>query len=125
MGWKIILVVEDDDLNYCLIEKMLQNTKAELIWVKNGKQAVDLCRNNSEINLVLMDIQLPELDGYEATRQIIKFRKDLPIISQTAFGMAGEKEKSLNAGCDDYLSKPLSSKKLLYTIEKHINSLAN
>ena len=122
---KIILVVEDDDLNYCLIEKMLQNTKAELIWVKNGKQAVDLCRNNSEINLVLMDIQLPELDGYEATRQIIKFRKDLPIISQTAFGMAGEKEKSLNAGCDDYLSKPLSAKKLLYTIEKHINYLAN
>jgi len=72
-----------------------------------------------------MDIQLPELDGYEATRQIIKFRKNLPIISQTAFGMAGEKEKSLNAGCDDYLAKPLSAKKLLYTIEKHINSLVN
>lgn len=122
---KIILVVEDDDLNYCLIERMLQNTKAELLWVKNGKQAVDLCRNNSEISLVLMDIQLPELDGYEATRQIVKFRKNLPIISQTAFGMAGEKEKSLNAGCDDYLAKPLNAKKLLYTIEKHINSLIN
>ncbi len=122
---KTILVVEDDDLSYSLIERILQNTKAELLWVKNGKQAVDLCRNNSEISLVLMDIQLPELDGYEATRQIIKFRKGLPIISQTAFGMAGEKEKSLNAGCDDYLAKPLNAKKLLYTIEKHINSLVN
>ncbi|MEI6748452.1 MAG: response regulator, partial [Bacteroidota bacterium] len=72
------------------------------------------------IDLVLMDIQLPELDGYKATAEILKIRKDLPVISQTAFALSGEKEKSLQAGCVDYIPKPIKSENLIIIISKHL-----
>ena len=73
----------------------------------SGVEAVETCRNNPDIDLVLMDIQMPGLNGYEATRQIRQFNKDIIIIAQTAFGLIGDREKALEAGCNDYIAKPL------------------
>ncbi|MCD4666044.1 MAG: response regulator, partial [Bacteroidales bacterium] len=104
---KNILVVEDEESNYLLIESILKVYNANLIHVRDGNSAVDVFRNNgAEINLVLMDIKIPGLNGYEATREIKKINDKVPVIAQTAYAMAGEKEKCLSAGCDDYISKP-------------------
>ena len=82
------------------------------------KEAVELCRKHSEIDLVLMDIDMPEMNGYEATRQIRKFNKEVFIIAQTAYGLSGDKDKALKAGCNDYISKPIDKRALLKMIEK-------
>ena len=89
--------------------------------VKTGFEAVEACRNNPDINLVLMDIEMLEMDGYEATRQIRQFNKDVVIIAQTAYSLSGEKEKAIAAGCNDYIAKPYnetSLMKLLKSISK-------
>ena len=117
---KVILIVEDEDTNYKFIEEALQETDAQLIHAKNGKQAIELCKANKNINIVLMDIQLPELDGYTATQQIKQFRKELPVIAQTAYALTDEKDKCLKAGCIDYLAKPYIASKLLAMISKYI-----
>ena len=78
-----------------------------MLIANSGVEAVETCRNNPDIDLVLMDIQMPGLNGYEATRQIRQFNKDIIIIAQTAFGLIGDREKALEAGCNDYIAKPL------------------
>lgn len=119
---KVILIAEDEESNYDLLEHILKKTKVLLLWAKNGKEAVDMCRSNKNINLILMDIKMPEMDGYTATRLIKKIRKDLPVIAITAYAAEGEKEKSSNAGCDDYLPKPIKINELLQLIDKHIGA---
>jgi CheY-like chemotaxis protein len=93
----------------------------EILKAKTGVEAVQACRNNSDIDLVLMDIQLPELNGYEATQQIRLFNKNVIIIAQTAFGLTGDKEKALAAGCNDYLSKPIEPDLFKSIIQKHFD----
>ncbi len=115
-----ILVAEDVESNYYLLETYLKKTKAEIVWVKDGKQAVQYCSENMPVNLILMDMQMPEMNGYEATSQIKKLRPGLPIIAVTAFALAGDREKILNAGCDDYISKPLRRNELFDKINKFI-----
>lgn len=117
---KTILIAEDDDANYLLLEKTLEKTGAKLMRAETGKDAVNYCKSHTEIDVVLMDIRMPIMDGIEATSQIKNFRNDLPIIVQTAFTMSSEKEKSFKAGCDDYISKPINIKELLATIYKYI-----
>ncbi len=117
---KVILIAEDEDTGYKFIEEALQETNAQLLHAKNGKQAVELCKLNKNIDLILMDIQLPELDGYMATQQIKQFRKELPVIAQTAYALSDEREKCLKAGCVDYLAKPYIASKLLAMISKYI-----
>jgi PAS domain S-box-containing protein len=118
---KTILVVEDDNNSYSLLKETLKKTKANIIRAKNGEIAIDVCKSNINIDIVLMDIQLPNMNGYDATREIKKFRKSLPVIAQTAFAMAGDKEKSILAGCDDYISKPININKLLPKISQFID----
>jgi PAS domain S-box-containing protein len=118
---KTILVVEDDNNSFSLIKETLKKTKAKIIRAKNGEIAIDICKSNIDIDIVLMDIQLPKMNGYDATREIKKFRKSLPVIAQTAFAMAGDKEKSILAGCDDYISKPISISKLLPKINQFLD----
>lgn len=118
---KLILIVEDVEANHLFISSALSRTNAKMMWAKNGKDAVKLALENPDIDLVLMDIRLPELDGYEATRQIKAFRKTLPIIAQTAYVMSNEKGKVLQAGCDDLITKPIRLKVLLETVAKHLN----
>ncbi|MEZ5197334.1 MAG: PAS domain S-box protein [Bacteroidales bacterium] len=113
---KTILVAEDETSNFELVKAVLLKTGVKLIWVKNGKDAVDMCKKDEGIDLVLMDIRMPELNGYEATMLIKKIRRDLPVISQTAYAMANDREKSLQAGCDDYISKPIKPNELLRKI---------
>ena len=115
---KTILIVEDDDTSYYFFKEILNKTKVRLIRVKDGLKAIELCKTNKNIDLVLMDIQLPKMNGYEATKKIKRFRQDLPIVAETAYALAGEKEKALKAGCDDYLSKPIDREIFMKKIKK-------
>jgi len=114
-----ILVAEDEQNNFMFIKEALKNTGAKIIWAEDGQKAVEEVHKNPKIDLVLMDIKMPRLNGYEATKQIKEIRSDLPIIAQTAYAMSDEKDLSLQAGCDEYLTKPIRPKKLL----KKINQL--
>ena len=113
---KKILVVEDDTNNYLFLEQLLKKTNAQIEHATDGKEAVNFVKNNSKIDVVLMDIQMPVMDGYEATRKIREFNKDLPILAQTANAMVEDKSKSLDAGCNDYVAKPVNKKVLLNKI---------
>lgn len=117
---KTILIAEDDEANVLLLRKALEKTNAEIIHADNGKDAVKLFRSNPDIDLILMDIRMPIMDGIEATSQIKQIDKNIPIIVQTAFTMSSEKEKSFKAGCDDYISKPINIKELYATVCKYI-----
>ncbi len=110
----VILIAEDDDNNYLYLEELLLDQKVKIIRAKNGQEAIELCKTHPEIELVLMDIKMPLLDGLEATKQIHKFRKDLPIIAQTAYVFPNERKKALKSGCVDFISNPFE-KGLLYT----------
>lgn len=117
---KTILIAEDDEANFLLLRKALEKTNVEIIHADNGKDAVKFFRTNPDIDLILMDIRMPIMDGIEATSQIKQIDKNVPIIVQTAFTMSSEKEKSFKAGCDDYISKPINIKELFATIYKYI-----
>jgi len=116
---KVIVIAEDVATNYLLVKKSLRKTEVELIWAKNGQEAVDECKNNA-VDLVLMDIRMPIMNGLEATRQIKQLFPDLPIIAQTAYAMDGDRERSLQAGCDDYIAKPINLKEFIELIAKFI-----
>lgn len=117
---KVILVVEDVDTNKIFFDAALRRTKAKILWAKDGQEAIDMFKANT-IDLVLMDLQLPVMDGYTATREIKKINQDIPIIAQTAHVMSGEREKCLEAGCDDYLAKPIRLQILIDTLSKYLN----
>jgi len=109
---KKILIAEDIDSNFRILEKILEPTHVSLIWVKQGDEAVRVCKQDLDIDAVLMDVQMPEMNGYEATQNIKKFRKDIPVVAITAFAMSNEKEKSKQAGCDEYIPKPIRKQRL-------------
>lgn len=114
----ILLIAEDDESNFFVLEVVIKKTTgAKVIRASNGLEAVDFCRDNPAITLVLMDIKMPVMDGLEATKEIKSFRPDLPIIAITAYAMSGDEQKALNAGCDDYLAKPVSMKALVSKLE--------
>jgi len=119
-GDKVILVVEDVDTNKIFFDAALRKTKATILWAKDGKEAIDLFRDNV-VDLVLMDLQLPIMDGYTATREIKVINPDIPVIAQTAHVMSGEREKCMEAGCDDYLAKPIRLQILINTLSKYLN----
>ncbi len=104
---KLALVVEDDPVNMYFITSLLKKNKIQFLKAGNGKLAVEMAKNHPEIDIVLMDIQLPIIDGYDATRLIKEIRPQLPIIAQTAYALYNERENCLKAGCNDYLSKPI------------------
>lgn len=120
LAGKSILVVEDVDTNYFYISTLLEKLNAKVVRAVTGQKAVDICAENSEINLVMMDIELPVMNGYEATKIIKKSRPNLPIIAQTAYAMAGERERSEEAGCDDYLAKPIRKDDMIDAISRLI-----
>ena len=116
---KTILIAEDVESNYLFLEEVIQRTGANILWAADGKKAVEMFLENN-IDLVLMDIQMPLMNGFDATRAIKKENPDIPVISQTAYAMAEDRMKSLDAGCDDYISKPIASQKLLDMIANYI-----
>ncbi len=113
---KTILIAEDEDNNILYLSEIIKRTGAEILVAKNGRLAVEIVKGNSNISMVLMDIMMPEVDGFEAGRQIKSIRPGLPVIAQTAYSNAREQEKSLEAGCDGYISKPYNPPELLSLI---------
>ncbi len=117
---KVILVVEDEHINFRYIQEILKRTNADVIRAENGEEAVEIARK-MHLDLILMDIKLPVMDGYEATRKIREFNPTVPIIAQTAYVMSGEEEKTKEAGCNAYLTKPLRLNVVLETIDSFFN----
>lgn len=115
----VVLIAEDDNINYLYLETVLSRNNIRLIRANNGIEAVELCQKHPEINLVLMDIKMPFMNGYDATRKIKKLFPDLPVIAQTAYAMNEDKVKASEAGCDDYITKPIKKGELLAMVEKY------
>ena len=113
---KLILIVEDIELNFLYLRELLEPTGAMIIRVDNGKMAVDYCLSHENIDIVLMDIMMPVMNGYEATRQIKMHNKLLPIIVQTAYAHSEDRTKAMVAGCDDFIAKPIGKEELLKKI---------
>ena len=109
----VILIAEDEFTHRLYLESFLKKHTSAIFQAKNGKEAVDICREHPEISLVLMDIKMPLMNGFEATREIRLFRKDIPIIAITAHAMTGDEKKAFDAGCDGFIAKPVSSEALL------------
>jgi signal transduction histidine kinase/ActR/RegA family two-component response regulator len=116
-----ILIVEDDEVSEMFISIIVKVFSREILKVKTGIDAIDICRKNPDIDLVLMDIKIPLIDGYEATRQIRQFNNNIVIIAQTAFGLTGELEKAIAAGCNEYISKPINQDYLIELIKKQFS----
>ena len=118
---KKIHVVEDTDANYVLIEAMLKlQGVIHLSRSVDGQQAVEYVRNNTDIDLILMDIQLPDMDGYAVAQQIRTFNTKVPIIAQTAYAMYADVVKAINAGCNDFIAKPIKVNKMLALLDKYL-----
>ncbi len=115
-----ILIVEDDEMSTLLISKYVQPLSREILYAGSGSEAIETCKQHPDIDLILMDIKMPGMDGYDATKEIRRFNKDAVIIAQTAHALAGDREKALGAGCDDYITKPINRTGLLQCIEKNI-----
>ena len=114
-----ILIAEDDEVSEMLLDQTIKRYGKEVLKARTGNEAVEACKNNPDIDLVLMDIRMPDLRGDEATRLIREFNKDVVIIAQTAYGLTGDREKAIEAGCNDYISKPIDKTKLQTLIQKY------
>jgi len=118
---KLVLIVEDEDYNSELLRFYLKETSARLLFAKDGKIAVDLCRSNPSIDIIIMDIQLPVMNGLDATMEIRKFRKNMPIIALSAYVYEYDKKKYFDAGINDFLAKPVKSEKLKEIMSKYLS----
>ncbi|WP_338357970.1 PAS domain S-box protein [Yeosuana marina] len=116
-----ILIADDDENSKLLISELVNRYSKEILFANDGFEAIETCKNNPDIDLILMDIKMPKINGYEAAKEIRKFNKDIIIISQTAFGLAKDREKALESGCNDYISKPIKKDSLLNLLEKYFN----
>ncbi|MGZ2369804.1 response regulator [Ancylomarina sp. YFZ004] len=115
-----ILIVEDDETSNLLISLMLTKMSREILNAGNGIEAIELCKNNPDIDLILMDIKLPVMDGYKTVKQIRQFNKDVIIIAQTAFGLTVDRESAIVAGCNAYISKPIIKDELVSLIQQYV-----
>lgn len=120
MSGKTILVAEDEGTNSSVIKSMLKSTGVKILFAVNGIEAVEMCKKDLAISLVLMDIKMPGMDGLSATRLIKSFRSDLPVIATTAYAFSNDKVKCLEAGCNDFLSKPIRKEELINMISKYL-----
>jgi PAS domain S-box-containing protein len=122
---KTILIVEDDPLSSKFLEAILEDSGAQILLAKDGKEAIDIAKKHESLDMILMDIQLPGMNGNEATIEIRKIRENIPVIAQTAHAMPEDKKKSLEAGCDDYITKPINMDLLLDKIESVFKKYEN
>jgi signal transduction histidine kinase len=123
VNWKgkVILVAEDDPDNYLVLKEFLEPTGVTLLWAQNGNEVLEIALGNDKIDLVLMDIKLPGINGYEAARQIKRRKRHIPIIAQTAYAMGGDREKALEAKCDDYIPKPIDFNRLIAMVDRFLS----
>jgi signal transduction histidine kinase/ActR/RegA family two-component response regulator len=116
-----ILIVEDDNTSEIFISAIVEDISKQIIIARTGKEAVKAYHENTDVDLILMDIQLPNMNGYEATKEIRKVNKDVVIIAQTAFAINSDRQKALDAGCTDYITKPINEDVLIEMIMKHLH----
>lgn len=114
-----ILIAEDDEKSEILITLTIKKIGKEILKARTGVEAVELCRGNPDLDLILMDIEMPGMDGYEAARQIRQFNKDIVILAQTAYAFPGEREKATAYGCNDYIAKPFNKSSLMALLKKY------
>lgn len=117
---KNILVAEDEEFNFLYIEVLLANENYNLIRAYNGEEAVEIVKTNSQIDLILMDIKMPKMNGFEATKIIKKLKPDLPVVAQSAYSTSNNKNEAFECGCSEFISKPFSKELLLETIKFYI-----
>jgi CheY-like chemotaxis protein len=113
-----ILIAEDDNINYLLFQKIMKDKNYKIIRAENGQDAVNICLNNPDIDLVLMDIKMPVMDGFEALEKIQPIRPNLPVIAQTAFSSNEDKERIFKVGFNNYITKPINREKLFQMIDQ-------
>jgi len=115
-----ILIVEDDFSSRLYLNKILEKAGVILLNAGDGQEAIDIALNNPDIDIILMDIQLPVMDGYISTQKIREFRENIVIIAQTAYGLLGDKEKIIESGFNDYIIKPILSRILFEKLIEHL-----
>jgi two-component system chemotaxis sensor kinase CheA len=117
---KCILVAEDDDTNFYLLKEYLNYTEAEIVWAQNGIEVCQMHKELTNVDIILMDLQMPEMNGIDAMKKIKTDCPEIPIVALTAYAMSGDREAGIKAGFNDYLSKPVSRKILMETILKFV-----
>lgn len=110
---KTVLIAEDVNDNFLFLKTYLRKTKINVLWAKDGREAIDMCTKNNDIDIVLMDIRMPNVDGYEATAEIKKMKPNMPVIAQTAYALNSDYQKVFDSGCNDYITKPILGASLL------------
>jgi two-component system, cell cycle response regulator DivK len=111
-----ILIVEDDETSFILLQAILEPYNCCLLNAADGNEAINMCEKHQNIDLILMDLKLPVLDGYETTKKIKSLNNNIPVIAQTAYALAGDNEKAIAAGCNEYITKPINKDELLQKI---------
>jgi PAS domain S-box-containing protein len=114
-----VLIAEDDDISLMYLREILKDLNVKILYAENGSKAVEIIKSHPTVNMVLMDLKMPVLNGLEATRQIKELRPGLPVIAQTAFASPVDEQRSMEAGCDDFMAKPIDKNMLIEKINKY------
>ncbi len=117
---KVVLVAEDDDSSYYYLETLLKKASAKVLRARDGQQTINIVNKTPNVDLILMDIKMPVVNGLEATVKIKETNPQIKVIAQTAYTMPGDSELALGAGCDDYIAKPIRKDKILKIIDKYL-----
>ena len=119
---RVVLITEDEEVNFFYLKTLLKKTEARILRAKNGKEAVDIiAEHKGAVDLILMDINMPVMDGYEAMRIIKSQHPDLPIIAQTAYTLNNDRHKCLKAGFNDYIAKPVNRVALFRMVNDNLS----
>lgn len=118
---RTVLLVEDQKYNLLVLTKLIERMGISVIQAENGQEAVDICKGDKELDLVLMDLKMPVMDGYHAMVEIKKIRPGIRVVAETAYALAGDDKRILAAGFDDYLPKPITKENLEAAIERNIS----
>ncbi len=117
---KIIVIAEDEKINFLFLQAVFKKTGATIFWARNGEEVIRICDKEKNIDIILMDIKMPGIDGYEATRIIKDKYPGITVIIQTAYNLSEDRDKAYEAGCDSFLAKPIKPKNLMATVKKYI-----
>lgn len=123
MDWreKVLLIAEDEDANFMLLVEYLEPSGIQILRANNGEEAVEMCLGNQP-HLILMDLKMPKMTGFEAVKKIRLANCNIPVIAQTAYTMLGDKEKAIDAGCNDYISKPIDEELLILKMSLYLET---
>ncbi len=117
---KSVLIAEDEDSNYKYLEIVLRHTGIRIFRARNGHEVLSLYQEHPGMDLILMDIKMPELDGLETTRQIRQVDQQIPIVALTAYAMSDDRDISLQAGCNDYIAKPVRKSRIISVLKQYL-----